>query len=80
MKKNIHIPYFLRIADITSIYKNRGDKNNLDNDRGIFGLSKIRNIFVSLKQVIQLIRDQIVGYDTINDTECYKSETQIVPM
>ena len=39
---------FLTLADITSIYKNKGDKKDLKNDRGIFGLVKIRIIFDKL--------------------------------
>ena len=48
MKKHLIIPDFLLIANISSIFKNKGQKSDLNNDRGIFGLSKIRNIFDKL--------------------------------
>ena len=45
MKINLYVPDFLLLANITSLYKNKGDRSDLNNDRGIFGLIKIRNIF-----------------------------------
>ena len=38
------VPEFLRTPDITTIYKNKGEKMKLQNDRGIFKLSVIRTI------------------------------------
>ena len=35
---------FLELANITSIYKNSGEKSNLNNERGIFNLVIIRDI------------------------------------
>ena len=37
-------PSILQISNITSIWKRKGDKADLDNDRGIFIVSKIRSI------------------------------------
>jgi hypothetical protein len=48
MKKHLFAPDFLLLANITSIYKNKGERTDLNNDRGIFGLVKIRNIFDKL--------------------------------
>ena len=48
MKKHLYAPDFLLLANVTSIYKNKGDRSDLKNDRGIFGLVKIRNIFDKL--------------------------------
>ena len=36
MKSENYIPEFIRNADVTTIYKGKGDKFNLENDRGIF--------------------------------------------
>lgn len=41
VKAQLRIPKFVTFTDITSIYKNKGEKSDLDNDRGIFGVSKI---------------------------------------
>ena len=38
------IPDFLKYSNITSFYKNKGDRKDLENDRGIFGVVKIRSI------------------------------------
>ena len=34
----------MQIADITCLYKGKGEKNDLENDRGIFGLPRIKQI------------------------------------
>ena len=36
MKAENYIPDFVRLADVATIYKGKGDKFNLENDRGIF--------------------------------------------
>ena len=38
VRDEIEIPEFLELTDISSIYKNTGSKNDLNNDRGIFNL------------------------------------------
>ena len=38
------VPYFMRLANISSLYKNRGCKKALSNDRGIFVLTTTRMI------------------------------------
>ena len=48
VKTQLSIPSFLTSTTITSIYKNKGNKNDLENDRGIFGVSKIRSIIEKL--------------------------------
>ena len=48
MKKHQFTPEFLQLADITSLYKNKGERSNLDNDRGVFNLVTIRNILDKL--------------------------------
>ena len=36
IKAENNIPEFMRKADVTTIYKGKGEKCDLDNDRGIF--------------------------------------------
>ena len=36
MKAENHIPEFIRLADVATIYKGKGEKCDLVNDRGIF--------------------------------------------
>ena len=59
VKTQILVPEFVTSTDITSIYKNKGEKSDLDNDRGIFGVSKIRSI------IEKLIYEE--NYETIDD-------------
>ena len=42
------IPSFFMLTDITSIYKGKGPKCDLNSDRGIFSVSKIRSIIEKL--------------------------------
>ena len=48
VKSQLVIPSFLTHTDITSIWKQKGEKADLDNDRGIFGVSKVRAIIEKL--------------------------------
>ena len=48
VKTQLCIPEFLTYTDITSFYKNKGAKNDLENDRGVFSVSKIRSIIEKL--------------------------------
>ena len=48
VKNELLIPDMLTVTSITSIYKNKGPKNDLDSDRGIFGSCKIRSILEKL--------------------------------
>ena len=36
IKESGYIPDFMELADIATIYKGKGDKSYLENDRGIF--------------------------------------------
>ena len=42
------IPRFLKYTDITSFYKSKGDRRSLENDRGVFGVMKVRSIIDKL--------------------------------
>ena len=44
VKSQQNVSDFLNVTDITSFYKNKGDRKCLENDRGIFGVSKVRSI------------------------------------
>ena len=44
MKSNMFVPDFMKIMSITSFYKNRGNKDDLSNDRGVFNLVKVRSL------------------------------------
>ena len=48
MKMENEIPEFVRIADITTIYKGRGPKSEWINDRGIFIVTILRTILMRL--------------------------------
>ena len=48
MKAKNYIPDFIRNADVTTIYKGKGDKFDLENDRGIFLVSTFRSIMMKL--------------------------------
>ena len=48
MKTENFIPEFVRMADVVTIYKNKGSKNELVNDRGVFIVTIIRSIMMRL--------------------------------
>ena len=48
IKRNCHFPEFIQWADITSIYKGKGEKLDLDNERGIFIVCLFRGILMRL--------------------------------
>ena len=48
IKKEQKIPRFMQEANITTIYKKKGSRQDLNNDRGIFVVSCLRMIFDSL--------------------------------
>ena len=48
MKKKNEIPEFVRLADVATIYKGKGSKNDLINDRGVFIVTIIRSILMRL--------------------------------
>jgi hypothetical protein len=48
MKKEDEITDFVRLADVTTIYKGKGAKCELINDRGIFIVTILRSILMKL--------------------------------
>ena len=48
IKDTAEFPKLMEFANITSIYKGKGEKVDLENDRGIFIVSILRSIFMKL--------------------------------
>ena len=48
IKEECQLPSFLELTNITSIYKNKGSKLDLNNDRGIFSVTCLRSIIDKL--------------------------------
>ena len=48
MKEENEIPDFVRLADVSTIYKGKGKKCDLINDRGIFVVTLLRSILMRL--------------------------------
>ena len=48
IKSESHVPTFMRLANVSSIYKKKGSNQDLENDRGIFVLGVLRGILDKL--------------------------------
>ena len=48
IKREYFIPYNVQMSNITTIYKKKGSKHDLESDRGIFGLSVFQKIINGL--------------------------------
>ena len=48
IRDNLEIPELLKFANITSIYKGKGAKNDLQNERGIFSINIFRSLILKL--------------------------------
>ena len=57
MKLENYFPDFTRLADVSTIYKGKGEKSNLNNDRGIFIVSIFRGLVMKLiyKDIYEII-------------------------
>merc|ERR1712015_417561 len=44
IKRQQKIPETIELANITSFYKGKGQKNKMDNERGVFGVTVFRYI------------------------------------
>ena len=69
IKTSFTIPQFMQLADITSIYKNKGSRQDLNSDRGIFVLSVLRKVF-----------DKLIYEDKYKDLEMSMSDSNIGAM
>ena len=67
MKTENFIPEFIKMADVVTIYKGKGEKCDLQNDRGIFLVTVFRSILMRLiyldyyETLDQSISDSQVG-------------------
>ena len=59
VKAECEIPAFLKLTNITSIFKKRGSKTDLNNDRGVFNVMTVRSVIDNL-----IYKDY---YDIIDD-------------
>ena len=59
MKAENEISEFVRLADISTIYKGKGKKCELINDRGIFVVTILRSILMRLIYLDKNIRNHI---------------------
>ena len=48
IKEELEIPEIMEFANITSIYKGKGEKNDLQNEIGIFGINLFRSILLKI--------------------------------
>ena len=48
VKEECEMPIFLQLTNISSIFKNRGSRMELDNDRGVFNVMTVRSIIDNL--------------------------------
>ena len=48
VKNECAIPAFMELTNITSIFKNKGNKTDLNNDRGVFNVMTVRSIIDNL--------------------------------
>ena len=65
IKTNLSIPDFLQKMAITSLYKNKGQKSDFRNQRGIFNVSKVRSI------LDKILYDDV--YQTIDNELSYSN-------
>ena len=63
---SLYIPEFMQVSNITSIFKNKGSRMELSNDRGIFILSVLRKI-----------PDRLIYIDKYHDLEKHMSDSNI---
>ena len=60
------VPDFLRSPIITTIYKNKGERSDLENDRGVFRLNCIRSLL-----------DKLIYLDKYDEIDANMSESNI---
>ena len=66
MKSELYIPALVKLANITTIYKNKGSRLDLTNDRGIFILSIFRKI-----------TDKMIYQDKYDEIDDFMSDSNI---
>ena len=66
VKDECDIPNFLELTNISSIFKNRGSKMDLNNDRGVFNVMTVRSII-----------DNLVYNDYYDEIDSSMSDTNV---
>ena len=66
MKESQFIPSFIPLENITTIYKNKGSRFDMENDRGIFNLT-----------VLKKILDKLIYHDNFKDIDERMSNSNI---
>ena len=66
IKENFQIPEFMVRENICTIYKNKGSRNDMNNDRGIF-------ILTALKKIL----DKLIFLDKYDDIDEHMSDSNI---
>ena len=66
MKTELHIPKMLQYANITTIWKKKGSRQDLNNDRGMFVVS-----------VMRMILDSLIYQDKYNELDENMSDSNI---
>ena len=56
IKNQQKIPNFFKYTDITSFFKQKDDRHSLENDRGIFGVVKLRSILENQPTMVTMER------------------------
>lgn len=66
IKREMVMPTFMQLSNITTLYKNKGSRFDMDNDRGIFILTVFRKIF-----------DKLIYNDKYEDIDTGMSDSNI---
>ena len=66
IKKCFHIPLYMLLENITTIYKNKGSRFDMKNDRGIFILT-----------VLKKILDKLIYFDNFEQIDSRMSDSNI---
>ena len=66
IKHSFHIPRFMLLQNITSIFKNKGSRFDLENDRGIFILT-----------VFKKVLDKLIYHDNVENIDKEMSDSNI---
>ena len=66
IKENLFVPEFMNLQNITSIYKSKGSRMDMNNERGIF-------ILTTLKKIL----DKLIYFDNFNDIDKHMSDSNI---
>ena len=65
-KEESDIPDFVKLSNITSIYKLRGSKSDLNSDRGVFSVSAVRSVI-----------DKLVYHDIYDTVDTNMSDSNV---